>query len=125
MSAADHFAAGIEALTDAADALPAIHDRLDELVRLHGATVEAAAALATIEGGLHPDHAYSYADAALFLGVSAETVRKVPKPLLPRVRSGRVLGIDVMAYRGDVSPEAARAYKAAKVAAVHQLRRAA
>lgn len=124
-SAAAHFAEGIGALTEAADSLPAIRERLDELVRQHGATVEAAAAIAVVEGGLHPDHAYSNAAASRFLGVKAATVRKLSPILLPRVRGGRVLGIDVMAYRGDVTPEAARAYKAAKLAAVQRLRQSA
>ena len=64
--------------------------------------------------GLHPDHGYSSAQAAKFLGVKAASVAKISPQLLPRVRSGRFLGIDLMAYRGDVTPQDARAYKEAR-----------
>ena len=71
-------------------------------------TVEAAG-----EGALHPDHAYSYDDAALFLGVHRDSVKSISPHLLPRVRPGRVRGIDVMVYLGYVTPEDAEAYKEA------------
>lgn len=66
------------------------------------------------EGGLHPDHAYSSAEAAKFLGVRPSSVAKISRQLLPRVRSGRFLGIDLLAYRGDVTPQDAAAYKEAR-----------
>jgi len=66
------------------------------------------------EDGLHPDHAYSSAEAARFLGVQPSSVAKISRQLLPRVRSGRFLGIDLLAYRGDVTPQDAAAYKEAR-----------
>lgn len=74
-----------------------------------------AATPSTAEDGLHPDYAYSSKDAAKFLGVEPASVAKISRQLLPRVRSGRFLGVDILAYRGDVSARDAAAYKDARL----------
>lgn len=111
MSAADGAGAG----ATLAEAFASIPELRDQMARVLAALEDHAAAervRAAVDGGLHPDHAYSPDQVASLLGITRASVLKVSKDLLPRVRSGRVLGIDVMAYRGDVTAQEAAAYKA-------------
>ena len=104
MSAAD-------ALARAFDALPGLAERLDDIARTLDEHARADAL--RLDDGLHPDHAYSPEQCAAFLGVAPQSVRRISPELLPRVRSGRVLGIDLLAYRGDIGAADAAAYKRA------------
>ena len=81
----------------------------------------AEALLAALEEGLHPDHDYLPAQASQFLGVEKSTFNRISRVLLPRRRGGYTRGVDIMAYRGDISHEDAKAYKAAKREAVKRL----
>ena len=109
-------------LADRAGVPHAVAEHFGPLLRLLRAAIPDAPASADVAGavrdaegeGLHPDHAYSSAEAAKFLGVKPASVAKISPQLLPRVRSGRFLGVDLMAYRGDVTPQDASAYKAAR-----------
>ena len=111
MSAAD-------LLAEAFGSLPDIRDRLERATRALEDRARADSVRAAIDDGLHPDHAYSPEQAAQFLGIERASVVKVSKILLPRVRSGRILGIDLMAYRGDITADDATAYKASMRARV-------
>lgn len=81
----------------------------------------AEAMLAAVDGGLHPDHDYLPEQGAAFLGIEASTYNKLSRSLLPRRKGGYARGVDIMAYRGDITYEEARAYKEAKRSAVKRL----
>jgi hypothetical protein len=98
-------------------ALPALIERVEEVARAVGAHAMAAAVLAALEEGLHPDHVYTTAKAARFLGMKASSANKLPHALCPHT-GGRWRGVDIMAYRGDLTREEAAAYKEAKRRAV-------
>ena len=89
--------------------LESIEARLEEI-----AAHSTAEQLGAGEGSLHPDHAYSYDQVAQYLGQKRASVRQISHELLPRVGHGRVLGIDIMAYRGEITYEEATAYKRAR-----------
>ena len=98
-------------------ALPALVERVEGVARAVGAQATAAAVLAALEQGLHPDHLYTTAQAASFLGLKASSANKLPHDLCPHM-GGRWRGVDIMAYRGDLTREEAAAYKEAKRKAV-------
>ena len=106
------------------DMLPRVVERLDRAVALLEADSTAAALLAVVEGGLHPDHVYKHEEAARFVGKKKSTLYKEPEAILPPVKSsGRAIGfrgIDLLAYRGDITVDTARAYKEAQVDAIHR-----
>ena len=106
MSAADLLASAFESL-------PELRSQLERVTQSLEKQAASERVRAAIEDGLHPDHAYSSRQAAQFLGIEAASVPKVSRTLLPRVRSGRFLGIDILAYRGDVTAAEAKAYKEA------------
>lgn len=102
-------------VVEAVDAL--VQRRLQEAVgdlRAVRAAATAEALLAALDDGLHPDHDYLPAQAAEFLGLKKTSYDSIPRSLLPRRKGGFVRGVDLMAYRGDVTREEAEAYKAAK-----------
>ena len=111
---AERLAHALVALANAGDALDRIPARIERAICLVEANARATAILEAAAETLQPDHAYSPEAACRFLGVKQTSFRKISPLLLPRVRSGRVLGIDLMAYRGDVTSDEAMAYKAAK-----------
>lgn len=111
----------LAALSAAGETLAALPARLDEVVRAAQANAVAEAVLAVVDEGLHPDRDYLPAQAAAFLGVKRSTYNRIPEAELPRRRGGYARGVDLMAYRGDVSREEAEAYKAAQRAAVLRL----
>ncbi|HEX9950188.1 MAG TPA: hypothetical protein VGB53_00325 [Rubricoccaceae bacterium] len=111
-------ALALAAAFDALDQLPAIREELSRAAKALTNQATAGAIVAALEDGLHPDHAYAPEMACRFLGITRKSYLKVSKILLPRVGSGRVLGIDLMAYRGDVSRDEAAAFKAARRALV-------
>jgi hypothetical protein len=115
---AERLAHALTALMSAGDALDQIPARIESSMRIVESNARAAAVLEAADDPLHPDHAYPPEAACRFLGVKQTSFRKISAVLLPRVRSGRVLGIDLMAYRGDITSDEAAAYKAAKRALV-------
>lgn len=118
MSTAEALADSFARILAVGDDIAACRGELRRAADALASQAEAHAVEAALADGLHPDHGYTYAQAGRFLGVKAKTVANTSVELLPRVRPGVVLGIDVMAFRGDVSYEAAAAYKARKVAAI-------
>ena len=48
------------------------------------------------------------------------SVKSIPAVDLPRAAPGRIEGIDLMAYRGDITYDMARQYKYARREAVQQ-----
>ncbi|HEX9953465.1 MAG TPA: hypothetical protein VGB53_16975 [Rubricoccaceae bacterium] len=115
---AERLACALTALVNAGDALDKIPSRIESAMNLVESNARAAAVLGAADEPLHPDHAYPPETACRFIGVKQTSFRKISAVLLPRVRSGRVLGIDLMAYRGDITRDEAAAYKAAKRALV-------
>jgi hypothetical protein len=115
---AEQLARALSALAGAGEALDMIPARIERAMRLVESNARAAAVLEAADEPLHPDHAYAPEAACRFLGLKQTSFRKISAVLLPRVRSGRVLGVDLMAYRGDVTRDEAAAYKAAKRALV-------
>lgn len=104
------------------DLLPKVLARLDDAVTALESNATAAALLVAVDDGLHPDHVYSHADAAKLVGKKKATLYKEPEAVLPPVRSrGRAVGfrgVDLMAYRGDITRDVSDAYKEAQVNAV-------
>lgn len=89
--------------------------RMNEVRQLN-APYTAHRLAASSEGGLHPDHYYSYKRAAPFLGLTPEGVRTLcTQSKLPR-QGSKILGVYMMWYRGDpgITREVADAYRKAK-----------
>lgn len=93
------------------DAIARVADRIDSLQRTPGGPSEPAHTL-------HADYVYAPEDAARFLGLKRSTYNRLTEVDLPKLRSGRARGVDLMAYRGDISHREAEAYKKAKREAV-------
>jgi hypothetical protein len=101
-------AEALEDLTSAADRLDQLDDVADEMERL--ANAQRAAAVA--EGDeLRPDRRYRYARVADFLGMKKASVQNLSRTELPRCGGAYVLGVDIMAYRGEITYDVAAAYK--------------
>ena len=120
-SGVEQIAGAFATVLGAAADLAAIRERLAAAARALQAQATAGAVLAALEDGLHPDHGYDPEQGARFLGMKRSSYLKVSPELLPRFGAGRVLGIDLMAMRGDLTREEAAAYKAAKTAGVRRL----
>ena len=114
--------AGLLEAGDRLDALPRVVERLDKAVELLEASSAAVALMKVVEDGLHPDRVYSFDEAARFVGKKKSSLYKEPEAVLPPVKSrGRSIGfrgIDLLAYRGDITRDVADAYKEAQVNAV-------
>lgn len=119
MSSAESLAAAFAAL----DRLPEIERQLVRATAALTNQATAEAMAAALDDGLHPDHAYTAVMAAKIVGYTPGSLRKVPEALLPRVRAGRFRGIDLMAFRGDVTHQEAKAYKEASSARVRAMSR--
>ena len=106
------------------DMLPKVVERLDKAVDLLEASSSAVALREVVEDGLHPDHVYSFDEAARFVGKKRSSLYKEHEALLPPVKSrGRTIGfrgIDLLAYRGDITVDTARAYKEAQLDAINR-----
>ena len=109
-------AQGLEMLRLAGDRLPRLVDELERVVDMR--KVEALRRV--LPGSLHPDHRYDYKQTSKFLGMKPSSVKSIPPVDLPRAAPGRIEGIDLMAYRGDITYEMARQYKLARREAVQQ-----
>lgn len=109
------------AVVEAVDALVA--HRLREAagdLKAARASAEARATLAAVDEPLHPDHVYSTAQAAKFLGLSRAYANQLPHDLIPH-EGGRWRGVDIMAYTGLITRGEAAAYKEAQRRAVRRL----
>ncbi len=109
-------AQGLEMLRLAGDRLPRLVDELERVVDMR--KVEALRRV--LPGSLHPDHRYDYKQTAQFLGMKPSSVKSIPAVDLVRAAPGRIEGIDLMAYRGDITYEMARQYKHARREAIQQ-----
>ena len=108
----------LAALLRAGETLDALPERVEAIVRAAEASSQAAAMLAVIDEGLHPDRDYLPEQAAAFLGIKRSSYHAIPRALLPRRPGGFARGVDLMAYRGDISHDVAKAYKRAQREAV-------
>jgi len=109
-------ARGLEMLRLAGSHLPRLVDELERVVDMR----KVEALRRALPDGLHPDHRYDYKGAAKFLGMKPSSVKSIPAVDLPRAAPGRIEGIDLMAYRGDITYEMARQYKHARCEAVQR-----
>ncbi|MEM7788945.1 MAG: hypothetical protein AAF594_14580 [Bacteroidota bacterium] len=108
----------LAALIRAGDSLDRLPERVEAALRSVESGAIAEAVLAVVDEGLHPDRDYLPEQGAAFLGLKRSSYNRIPHAELPRRRGGFVRGVDLMAKRGDISYEAARAYKEAKAEAV-------
>ena len=100
------FARGLRALLQAAERLEGIDELTEQVKRL----VDTRKA-ENMPHELSPDRGYNYGEVADFLGIKRSSVRAIPRAELPRIRKATVLGVDVMAYRGEITYDEAEAYK--------------
>ena len=88
------------------DAVAHITDRIDSVLRTSDDRDPTAHAL-------HADYVYAPEEAARFLGLKRSTYNRLTEVDLPKLRSGRARGVDLMAYRGDITQAEAAALGAA------------
>ena len=100
--------AALKEITQAADRLSKIPELAEQVERL--ADAQEAQALQP-DGRLYPDRRYNYGQVADFIGMKRASVRNISKAELPRCGRGYVLGVDIMAYRGQITYDVAEAYK--------------
>ena len=109
---ADEFKAiaeGLASIKRASDRLEGLDALTEQMKRM--ADHKTAGAL---PASLEPDKAYGYEEASEFIGMKPQSVRAISKTELPRVRRGAVLGVDIMAYLGEITYDEAAAYKEAR-----------
>lgn len=101
-------AKALDTLTEAAGDLEKIREVARQVERIADAQKGAAIA----EGDeLKPDRRYRYDKVAEFLGCAKGTVQNTSEAELPRCGGAYVLGVDIMAYRGEITYAEAKAYK--------------
>ena len=110
--------AALQALSEAGKTLAGLPERVESILSSAEAAAHAQALLAVLAEGLHPDRDYLPEQAAAFLGVKQSSYHAISRIELPRRRGGFARGVDLMAYRGDVTREEAEAYKRAQRQAV-------
>lgn len=101
-------AKALETLSDAAGDLSKIHEVAEHVERI--ANAQRGAALAEADE-LKPDRRYRYARVADFLGMAKGSVQNLSEAELPRCGGPYVMGVDIMAYRGEITYQEAEAYK--------------